>query len=205
MTENKTEYNAEAACGKLKLRKDKTHWHAFDASGKQVGQPFMELSALLESLDAILEGGQRPVAVDEPTKEKLVEEKLGEAENKSKEKFTITFDKHHFRAYPKGSLTPAAAPYMRLNDLLAIIGATAYVGQDPAVSRAATPERANGVVPPDPKIAEMEALRKAVDEAKAALEKASGKEAKSAAEKALKEAAAALKAFEQEAQQEHKK
>lgn len=134
MTENKTEFKAEAAYGKLTLRKDKTHWRAYNADNKQVGEAFMDLNMLLNNLDARLEGNEKPPTVEEPGKVKPVEKKLGEAETKEGVKFIITHDGFHFRARKKDG-GQVMQPYMRLNDLLPAIGAKAYVGMDPEVER----------------------------------------------------------------------
>lgn len=139
MEENERLYKVKTADGRnVGIYKDKTHYRAYDAEKKLVGEPRVNLAQLLTDLGATLEGNQSPKP-EEPAAKKREEKKLGEAETADKNKLTITYDGSHFRAYDvEGTLV--GAPYVLFNSLLPAVKAVLYTAMDPAVKRETPPE-----------------------------------------------------------------
>lgn len=130
----------------VRIRKDATHYRAFNAEGEQVGQPFMHLDYLLQYVGITLAGGQELPPEAKPQPQKPVEKKVGEAEDKQGGKHEITYDGNHYRSHAMqgGIGVVAAGPYMKLEVLLGAINASAYVGMDNALD---TPEGERQTVP----------------------------------------------------------
>jgi len=140
MEENEGLYKVKAANGReVEIYKDKTHYRAYDADKKPVGDPRVHLAQLLTDLGATLDGDQNPKPED-PAAKKREEKKLGAAETADKKKLTITYDGSHFRAYDADKKM-VAEPYVLLNSLLPAVKAVAYTAMDPAVKRDTPPEQ----------------------------------------------------------------
>jgi hypothetical protein len=140
MTENEMLYKVKTADGReVGIYKDKTHYRAYDADKKLVGDPRVSLAQLLTDLGAPLEGDQSPKP-EEPAAKKREEKKLGEAETANKKKLVITYDGSHFRAYDADKKL-VGEPYVLLNSLLPAVKAVDYTAMDPAVKRETPPEQ----------------------------------------------------------------
>lgn len=113
------------------IRKDATHFRAYNKENAAIGQPLMNLDYLLAYLGITLDGLQGEAKEVYLEANKPAEKKVGEAEAGDK-RYEITHDGHHYRAQPMqgpaGTLPP---PCMDMDTLLNSIGATSCTLSDP--------------------------------------------------------------------------
>ncbi len=116
----RTEYLVKLPDGKeAKIYKEGAHYHAINAAGALIGQPFMKLGRLMESLKAVPVGAQNM-----PTDEELAAPvaalpacKEYRAKNEAGEIITIFFNGTHYRVNAEDGHA-LSQDYLRLERLL---------------------------------------------------------------------------------------